>query len=161
MRAAALVAAVVAAWPTLAAGQSEVIFMGVGADSPTAAFVHTGLPGATGIDFRFFGAFAPSYASGTSHTVVLWFEWGSTTGGPWTASPDNVKTVPGGMTTLFDTGVFHGPEDAPFVRLHFAAGGLMTASGTFEHISVVPEPAAAALWLLGLAGLAGLRRRPA
>lgn len=39
--------------------------------------------------------------------------------GPWTASPDHVKSVVGGETRFFDTGVVHGPSDAPWVQVHF------------------------------------------
>jgi MYXO-CTERM domain-containing protein len=145
-------------WPVLAAAQTETIFMSLGSDSVSPSFAHASLPGATGIDFRLFGAFDGAYAPGTLHEVVIWFEWGPSAIGPWSASPDNVKTVPGAVTTLFDTHVYHGPEDAPFVRVHFAAGGLMTVSGSFTHSSVVPEPNGALLALLGLAAL-GARRR--
>jgi hypothetical protein len=158
MRAAGLLW-VALALPGLVQAQTELIFMGIGADSPSPAFAHASLPGATGIDFDLFGAFDGAYPPEVSHEVVIWFEWGPSALGPWTASPDNVKTIPGAATTLFDTHVYHGPEDAPFVRLHFAAGGLMTVSGTFTHTSVVPEPGAGWLMLLGAAGLSGWRAR--
>jgi hypothetical protein len=112
-------------------------------------YPHTSLPGATGIDFSFTGAFAPMYPEMESHTVVITFEWGPSAIGPWTASPDYVNTVPGGMTDFFATGVFPGPEDAPFVAIHFYAGGLMITSGEFTHASIVPEPSAALLFALG------------
>lgn len=145
------------AWAPGARAQSETLFQSIGADTAR-SFAQLSLPGATGIDFRFFGAFAPSYPDTESHVVVIVFEWGPSATGPWMASPDNVKSVPGGMTTFFDTHVYHGPEDAPWVQIHFYAGGLMTASGTFEHASVVPQPASITLWALGLGALA-LRRR--
>jgi hypothetical protein len=123
-------------------------------------FPHTSLPGATGIDFSFFGAFAPHYPMPESHTVVITFEWGPTATGPWTTSPDNVNTVPGGMTDLFATGVFHGPEDAPFVAIHFYAGAFMTMTGEFSHIStVIPEPSAMLLAVLGMVSMLGTFRR--
>lgn len=153
-----VVACVALCVPVLAAAQSETIFTGIGMDTPL-TFAHLSLPGATGIDFRFTGAFAPIYADTESHVVVITFEWGPTALGPWAFSPDNVKTVPGGVTAFFDTGVYSGPADAPFVRIHFYAGGLMTASGTFSHVSSVPEPAPVSLFVVGLAAIAW-RRMP-
>ena len=161
LSAAALAAAL--ALPIAAQAQSEPLFMGIGALTSTPAFAHTSLPGATGIDFNLVGAFAAAYPPEDTHVVVIWFEWAPSATGPWTSSPDNVKSVPGAITTLFDTHVFHGPEDAPFVRVSFAAGERMTVSGTFTHTSVVPEPAPGALLAFGLAALAGFagrRRRP-
>jgi hypothetical protein len=131
----------------------------VGMDTPL-AFAHVGLPGASGIDFRLRTAISPTYPIGETHTLGATFEWGASAAGPWAISPDNVKSVPGGMTALFDTGVFHAPADAAFVRLHLYAGGFMVLSGTFEHVSVVPEPATPALWLGGLIGLLGAVWRP-
>jgi hypothetical protein len=122
-------------------------------------YPHTSLPGSTGIDFSFTGGFAPFYPPEESHTVVIDFEWGPTPSGPWSVSPDNVNTVPGGITDFFATGVYHGPADAPFVAIHFYAGGLMTASGTFTHTSVVPEPSAIVLAGVGLSWLLIARRR--
>lgn len=148
----ALVALAGPAW-----AQVESIFQPIGMDTAR-SFSHLSLPGATGIDFSFSGAFAPMYAPEESHSVVMVFEWGPSVAGPWSISPDMVKTVPGGTTAFFDSGVFHGPIDAPFVRLHFYAGGLMTAAGSFSHISVVPEPVGAALLAAGLALLLGWRR---
>jgi hypothetical protein len=142
-----------------AVAQTEVLFNPIGMDNQF-VFPHTSLPGATGIDFSFIGAFAPLYPAPVSHTVVIVFEWGPTAAGPWTPSPDNVNTVPGGMTDVFATGVFHGPEDAPFVAIHFYAGGLMTASGEFTHTSfVVPEPQSIALMAGALAMLVFRRCR--
>ena len=137
--------------------QTETFFQTVGADTPR-TFAHLSLPGATGIDFSLSIAIAPTYPETESHILVAVFEWGPTDTGPWSASPDNVKSIVGGATRFFDTGVYHGPDDAPWVRVHFYAGAIMTVSGTFTHTSVVPEPPAA--WLLGggLAALA-LRRR--
>ena len=126
--------------PNQLCGQVEPIFGSIGMDSQF-VFPHVSLPGATGIDFSMAGGFAPSYPTGESHTVVVVFEWGPRAIGPWTTSPDFVNTVPGGMTDLYATGIFPGPMDAPFVALHFYAGALMTFSGDFSHISVVPEPA--------------------
>jgi hypothetical protein len=135
--------------------QSETIFTGIGADTQL-VFSHTSIPGATGIDFSFAGAFAPMYPPEESHLVVIVFEWGPTATGPWTESPDHLNTVPGGMTDLYATGTYNGPEDAPFVAIHFYAGGLMTVSGTFDHISV-PEPGGLFI-LLGSAALVRRRR---
>lgn len=127
-----------------AEAQTETLFTGIGMDTQL-VYPHTSLPGATGIDFSFTGAFSPTYPADVSHVVVIDFEWGPSPIGPWTISPDNVNTVPGGITDFFATGVFHGLADAPFVAIHFYAGGLMTASGTFTHTSVVPEPTTAAM----------------
>lgn len=157
MRAAALVLLMLAL-PATSMAQSEPLFMTVGTLTETPAFAHLSLPGATGIDFDLFGAFAGAYPAEDSHTIVIWFQWGPSALGPWTSSPDNVKTVPGAVTTLFDTHVFHGPADAPFVRVSFAAGGLITVSGTFTHTSVVPELPTAGLLAFGLAALAARRR---
>jgi hypothetical protein len=139
--ASSLVLASFAAWPSSVMAQTEPIGGGIGADSVRGPFAHTSLPGAVGIDFSFFGAFAPMYPPEESHLVVIVFEWGPTAAGPWTESPDFLNTVPGGTTDLYGTGVYPGPEDAAFVRLHFYAGGLMTVTGEFTHTSVVPEPA--------------------
>lgn len=129
----------------------------VGSDTPL-TFAHASLPGATGIDFRMAVAIAPTYAMGITNTLVATFEWGPTAAGPWSLSPDNVRSVPGGTTAFFDTGVFHGPADAPFVRLHLYAGGFMVLSGSFEHVSVVPEPPLALLLMGGLMALHGAQR---
>ena len=144
-------------WAPLVAAQTETLFQTVGMDTAR-SFAHTSLPGATGIDFSFSFAIAAAYPPEESHTLVVVFEWGPTSGGPWTASPDNVRSVPGAVTTFFDSGVFRGPEDAAWVQIHFYAGGIMTVSGPFNHVSVVPEPATAALWALGLGALAWRRR---
>lgn len=156
----ALVLSLLPAGP--AAAETESISGPIGADTPH-TFAHAAVPGAVAMDFHFAGGFAPMYPEGESHTVVVVFEWGPTPAGPWASSPDHVKTVPGGTTAFFDTGVFTAPGEAPFVQLHFYAGGLMFVSGAFDHVSVVPEPASAALMLAGLAGIAGfgLRRRAA
>ncbi|MBX3599939.1 MAG: PEP-CTERM sorting domain-containing protein [Rubrivivax sp.] len=141
--------------------ETESITGPIGSDTAH-TFAHAAVPGAVAMSFHFAGGFAPMYPDTETHTVVVVFEWGPTPAGPWTASPDHVKSVPGGTTAFFDTGVFSTPGEAPFVQLHFYAGGLMFVSGAFDHVSVVPEPATAALWLAGLAGLAGaLRRRAA
>lgn len=153
----ALLALVLALFPNVVRSQTEMLFQSVGADTAR-TFAHTSLAGATGIDFSFSFAIAPAYPPEESHTLVVVFEWGPTAAGPWTASPDNVKSVPGAMTAFFDSGVFHGPEDAPFVQIHFYAGGLMTVSGPFTHASVVPEPGHAGLLLLGLTALFWQRR---
>ena len=149
--------AVVLLWAPLAVAQTETIFQTVGMNTAR-SFAHTSLPGATGIDFSFSFAIAAAYPPDESHTLVVVFEWGPTASGPWTASPDNVKSVPGAMTSFFDSGVFHGPDDAAWVQIHFYAGGIMTVSGPFNHVSIVPEPATAGLWALGLAALAWRRR---
>jgi len=128
-------------------------------DTPLGPFAHAHVPGAVGIDYSFSGSFAPSYPIPESHAVVIDFEWGPTAAGPWTFSPDNVTTVPAGMTHFFATGVYHGPEEDPFVRIHFYAGGLMTVSGDYTHVSVVPEPSALLLFSLGIPALAWWRRR--
>jgi hypothetical protein len=130
--------------PVAATAQTEVLFGTLGADTQF-VFPHTSLPGATGINFSFFGAFAGAYPPDEFHTVVIDFEWGLTATGPWTVSPDFINTVPGAMTDLYGTGVFPGPEDAPFVAIHFYAGALITVSGEFTHTSVVPEPQSIAL----------------
>jgi hypothetical protein len=145
-----LVIAVIASWPIAANAQVDVLPMPtIGMDNQY-VYPHTSLPGATGIDFSFVGAFAPHYPPEESHTVVIVFEWGPTATGPWSTSPDNVNMVPGGMTDFFGTGIYHGPDDAPFVAIHFYAGGLMTVSGEFAHISVVPEPSAIVFAAVGL-----------
>lgn len=147
------------ACPGRAQAQDETLTgVSLGGDT-SLTFAHLSLPGATGIDFRFLGAFAPAYPVGTSHTVVMTFEWGATDTGPWSSSPDHAKTVPGGATAFFDSGWFQAPHDAPFVRIHFYAGGLMLVSGIFSHASVVAEPASATLLALGLGALAWGRRR--
>lgn len=159
------IALALALFPVLpAAAETEAIVGPIGADTAH-TFAHAAVPGAFAMEFHFAGGFAPTYPEGESHTVVVVFEWGPTPTGPWTASPDHVKTVPGGTTAFFDTGVFTAPGESPFVQLHFHAGALMFVSGSFDHVSVVPEPATAALWLAGLTGLGGLaglgRRRAA
>jgi hypothetical protein len=59
------------------------------------------------------------------------------------------------MTDPFASGIYHGPEDAPFVAIHFYAGGIMTVGGAFTHTSVViPEPSAIALAGVRFNGLA-------
>lgn len=142
-------------------GQTETLSgVVIGMDNQL-VFPHTSLPGATGIDFSFSGGFAPMYPLDESHTVVINFEWGPTATGPWTVSPDYVNTVPGGMTDFFATGTFPGPDDAPFVAIHFYAGDFMVVSGSFSHISVVPEPATLGLSIIGaliLGALANCRR---
>ena len=159
VRAAILAVALV---PTALLAQTETLFQTVGSDT-VRSFAHTSLPGATGIDFSFSFAIAPAYPPEETNILVVVFEWGPSVSGPWTTSPDNVKSVPGAMTAFFSSGVFHGPTDAPFVRIHFYAGGIMTVSGPFNHISVVPEPDQAVLLALGLMAMAGhsLRRRRA
>lgn len=141
-----------------ATAQVEIVSGPIGMDNQF-VFPHASLPGATGINFSFLGAFAPMYPMPISHTVVINFEWGPTPTGPWTVSPDYVNTVPGGTTDFFGTGVFPGPDDAPFVAIHFYAGGLMIASGEFSHLSVVvPEPTSAGLFLCGLVSWFALMR---
>ena len=88
---------------------------------------------------------------------MITFEWAPTATGPWSLGPDYVNTVPGGMTDFFMTGVFTSPEEAPFVAIHFHAGGLMITRGEFEHVSM-PLPASGAL-LGSTLVLATLRRR--
>jgi hypothetical protein len=128
-------------------------------DTPL-VYDHTSLPGATGIDFSFAGGFAPTYPMGVSHTVVITFEWGPTATGPWSTSPDNVNTVPGGTTDFFATGVYNGPDDAPWVRIHFYAGAIMFVSGEFTHTStIIPEPGAMLPAMLGIGSLLGTLRR--
>lgn len=147
--------------PGTCIAQTQTLWLqGIGADTPL-VYPHISLPGATGIDFSLDIGLSPLYPDTESHTLIVVFEWGPTATGPWIASPDHVNTVPGGTTDFFSTGVFHGPDDADFVRLHFYAGGLMIASGPFNHISVVPEPKAAALMASGIAalGLLGMMRR--
>jgi len=140
-----------------ASAQTEALFNPIGMDNQF-VYPHTIDPGDFATDFSFTGAFSPMYPDPTSHTVVITFEWGPTATGPWSSSPDNVNTVPGGMTDFFATGIYHGPEAAPFVAIHFYAGGLMTASGTFTHTSV-PEPTSClALSGLGFAMLSRKRR---
>ena len=153
------VAALLWCFSVPAQAQVETLFQTVGMDTPR-VFAHTSLPGATGIDFSFSAAVAPAYPPDETNTLVTVFEWGPTATGPWTSSPDNVNSFPGAMTGFMSTGVFHGPEDAPFVRIHFYAGAIMTVSGPFTHASVVPEPSAAAMLTLG-SGIIGwmLRRR--
>lgn len=140
-----------------ALAQSETLFQTVGADTPR-TFVHLSAPGATGIDFSLSVAIAPTYPATESHMLVVVFEWGPSDSGPWSTSPDNVKSVVGGETRFFDTGIYHGPDDAAWVRVHFYAGAIMTVSGTFTHTSVVPEPPPALLLAAGLAVLAWRRR---
>ena len=140
-----------------ALAQTETFFQTVGFDTPR-TFAHLSEPGATGIDFSLSVAIAPTYPVTESHILVVVFEWGPSVSGPWTTSPDNVKSVVGGETRFFDTGIYHGPEDAAWVRVHFYAGAIMTVSGTFNHISVVPEPPPALLLGAGLAALAWRRR---
>jgi hypothetical protein len=148
---------VLALFPVVAVAQTEVLFGTLGADTQF-VFPHTSLPGATGINFSFFGAFAGAYPPDEFHTVVIDFEWGPTATGPWTVSPHFINTVPGAMTDFYGTGVFPGPDDAPFVAIHFYAGALITVSGEFTHTSVVPEPTSAGLMLCGMVSLIGRRR---
>jgi len=136
---------------------------GIGSDTRL-VYPHVSAPGAVGIDFSLDIGLAPLYPDTESHTLVIVFEWGPTATGPWTVSPDHVNTVPGGKTDFFSTGVFHGPDDAAFVGLHFYAGGLMIGSGTFSHVSAIPEPKDAALMAsgmvaIGLLGMIGRRRQ--
>lgn len=145
--------------PFTASAQTEKLFQTIGADTRR-EFAHTGLPGATGIEFRFSGAFAPPYPVEESHIVVITFEWRASAADPWSSSPDNVKSIRGGETRFFDTGVFLGPTDAALVAVHFFAGSLMTVSGDFAHVSVVPEPGQFALYAGGLALLGLWRVRP-
>ena len=156
-----LAAAILWCFTTAAQAQVETLFQTVGMDTQR-VFAHTSLPGATGIDFSFSAAVAPAYPPEESNTLVTVFEWGPTAIGPWTTSPDNVNSFHGGATRFMSTGVFHGPEDAPFVAIHFYAGAIMTLSGPFTHASVVPEPAAAAMLTAGsaLVGWMLRRRRP-
>jgi len=155
-----LAAAWFAACPSTGMAQTEPISsQPIGMDTPVGPFAHDSLPGATGIDFSAFFAISPVYGPEESHTMVVTFEWGPTAAGPWTASPDHVNTVPGGMTDLFGTGVYHGPEDAAFVRLHFYAGALMIVTGEFTHTSVIPEPGSLVLATASLTGLLAVRRR--
>jgi hypothetical protein len=160
-----LVAAFVALWScsSLVWAQTEIIFTMVGADTRL-VFPHASVPGATGIDFSLFGGVdGGPYPPEETHILVTDFEWGPTAGGPWSVSPDNVNSIPGGMTTPISTGIYHGPSEAPFVAIHFYAGGLMGVAGSFTHESVVPEPSTLAL--LGAGGLGllayawGRRRR--
>jgi hypothetical protein len=77
-----LACAVLAVLPTAANAQVEIIpGTTIGMDNQF-VFPHTSLPGATGIDFSFIGAFAPHYPAPVSHTVVIAFEWGPTATGP-------------------------------------------------------------------------------
>lgn len=138
--------------------QTETIFQPVGMDTQR-VFVHTALPGATGIDFSFMAGVAPTYPEEESHILVTVFEWGPTAIGPWSASPDNVNSILGGATRFVSTGVFHAPADAAFVALHFYAGAIMTVSGSFTHTSVVPEPLAAGMWLTGVGLIGWLAKR--
>ncbi|MBX7075007.1 MAG: hypothetical protein K1X71_17835 [Pirellulales bacterium] len=155
-----VVAFLVGLWTDRVYGQTETLSGAtIGMDNQF-VFAHTSLPEATGIDFSFSGGFAPMYPLEESHTVVINFEWGPTATGPWTVSPDYVNTVPGGMTDFFATGVFPGPDDAPFVAIHFYAGDFMVVSGTFTHTSVIPEPATWSQGMLGasMLGVLGFRR---
>ena len=155
--AALLISLALSSVPVLA--QTEVLFGTLGADTQF-VFPHASLPGATGIDFSFFGAFAGAYPPEELHTVVIDFEWGPTATGPWTVSPDFINTVPGAVTDFYGTGVFPGPEDAPFVAIHFYAGALITVSGEFTHTSVVvPEPQSMCLLLCAVASLSAVRRK--
>jgi hypothetical protein len=142
-----------------ARAQTEIIFGPISAD-PQFVFAHTSLPGATGINFSFFGAFAGAYPPEDLHTAVITFEWGPTATGPWSTSPDFINTVPGAMTDFYMTGVYPGPEDAPFVAIHFFADALITVSGEFTHTSTVaiPEPASIGIALCALASVFALRR---
>ena len=143
---------------TAVRAQTETLFQSVGVDTQR-VFAHTSLGGATGIDFSFMAGVAPSYPESESHTLVTVFEWGPTATGPWTSSPDNVNSIVGGETRLVSTGVFHGPDDAPFVAIHFYAGDFMTVSGSFTHASVVPEPDPVAMLLAGAGLVAAVARR--
>ncbi len=133
----------------------------VGADT-VFVFPHALVAGTTDLSFHFGGGFAPTYPPDVTHLVVVTFEWGPTPTGPWSLSPDHLKSIPGGVTTFFDTGVFTVPlampMDAAFVQLHLHAGGLMFVDGLFEHVSIVPEPASALLMLIGTGALAARRR---
>jgi hypothetical protein len=162
MLAAALVASAMAA-----RAETEHFFQPVGMDTQL-VFPHALVPGATGIDFSFSGAIDggprkvtdPPFPTPVSHILVIDFEWGPTATGPWSVSPDNVKSIPVEETSFFSTGVFHAPADAPFTAIHFYAGNLMTVStmglGFFTHDSVVvPEPSTLALLGIGAIGLVG------
>ena len=138
-----------------AVAETETIFQTVGMDTPL-TFTHAFVPGTTGIDFSFSCAIAPTYPDTESNILVITFEWGPSDTGPWSLSPDNVKSVRGGETRFFSTGVYHGPSDAPWVRLHMYAGAIMTVSGPFIHTSV-PTPGASVL--LGAGALMAVRRR--
>ena len=155
-----LIATLLACAAVGAAAETETISgQPIGMDTRL-VFPHALVPGAGGMDFDYFAGFAPLYPEDESHTVVIDFEWGPSAVGPWTVSRDFVNTVPGGKTDLFDTGLFHGDDQTPFVALHFFAGGLMVTSGSFSHVStVVPVPASAVLMTGSLLLLARRLRR--
>ena len=92
-------------------GQTETIFSAVGADPGVRlVFTNTLLPGATGLDFSFFGAvdggphvIEPALPPGfETHILVTDFEWGPTVTGPWTVSPDNANSMPGSGSLASD-----------------------------------------------------------
>ena len=128
------VAAVVAtaALSSAARAETEHFFQPVGMDTQL-VFPHAAVPGAIGTDFSFWGAIAggprkptdPPWPAPVSHILVIDFEWGPTATGSWTSSPDNVKSIPVEETSLWSTGVYHAPAEAPFVAIHFYAGNLM------------------------------------
>ncbi len=149
---------VLLALSTAANGQVETLFQPVGMNTQR-VFAHPGLADATGIDFSFSAAISPTFPEDESHILVTVFEWGPTAIGPWAASPDNVNSVRGGTTRFMSTGVFHGPDDAAFVAIHFYAGALMTVSGDFVHASVVPEPSLVVMLATGGALITWVARR--
>ncbi len=144
--------------PPALRAETEIVSTVIGMDT-VLTFTHASVPGAEGMNFSFIGALSPMYPDTESHLLVVDFEWGAAAAGPWSVGPDIMTTVPGGMTTVMDTGVFHGPAETPFVRIRFHAGGPMVASGEFTHVSLVPEPASAGLLMSGLVALAAGRRR--
>ena len=110
--------------------ETESITGPIGSDTAH-TFAHAAVPGAVAMNFHFAGGFAPMFPDTETHTVVVVFEWGPTPAGPWTASPDHVKSVPGG--THWGGGVTISTRDQARI------GQLLLDGGAHQGRQLVPR----------------------